>query len=82
MSRIDGTVFWNSPNLKNAFSLDDNPICLLFIVFSIRQIITVACCVRKPQPESVQALLQSGEKNNAQPALELYIDSCTQRQLY
>lgn len=61
-SRIDGTVFQNNPNLKNAFSLDDDPICLLFIVFSVRQIITVACCVRKPQPESVQTLLQSGKR--------------------
>lgn len=51
-SRIDGTVLRNNTNLKNAFSRDNDPICLLFIVFSVRQIITVACWVRKPQLES------------------------------
>lgn len=61
-SRIDFTVLGNNPNLKNTFSLDDDPICLLFIVFSVRHIITVVCCVRMPQPESARALLQRGKR--------------------
>ena len=48
---IDGTVFWNNLNLKIAFTLEDDPICLLFIVSAVRQIIRVACCVRKPKVE-------------------------------
>lgn len=75
--KIDGTVFRNSPNLKNACRLDDDLICLLFIVSSIKQIITVACGVR--QPESVQTLLQKWKKKNAQLALELSIYCWTER---
>lgn len=61
-SRIDFTVLRNDPNLKNTFSLDNNPICLVFIVFSVRRIITVVCCVRMPQPESAQTFLQRGKR--------------------
>lgn len=61
-SRIDFTVLRNNPNLKNTFSLDNDPICLLFIVSSVRHIITVVCCVRMPQPESAQTLLQRGKR--------------------
>lgn len=61
-SRIDFTVLRNNPNLKNTFSLDDDPICLLFIVFSAWHIITVVCCVRMPQPESAQTSLQRGKR--------------------
>lgn len=69
-SRIDFTVLRNNPNLKNTFSLDNNPICLLFIAFFVRHIITVVCCVRMPQPESAQTL----KKKSAHPVLELFID--------
>lgn len=77
--KIDGTVFRNSPNLKNAFSLDDDLICLLLIVSSVKQIITVACGVRRP--ESVQTLLQKWKRKNAQLALELYIYCCPERKM-
>lgn len=60
-------------------SLDDDLICLLFIVSSVKQIITVACGVR--QPESVQTLLQKWKKKNAQLALELYIYCCPERKM-